>query len=175
MSGRLGGLSGQPTQGFSGNYVVCASSGYFNAGGVANSARLDGMLFAVSTVKLTDATDGTTNTALVSELLLVEDDDSHDIRGRYYNPAHSGVSFSTRLPPNAPVPDQFNWCSPQPVPRAPCTWTGTNVFVLPRSYHPGGVNAGLADGSVRFIAENIDAATFRALGSRNGDEVSGPY
>jgi prepilin-type N-terminal cleavage/methylation domain-containing protein len=166
-----GGLSGQPTQGFSGNYVTCASSTYFNAGGLTNSAKLDGMLFAVSQVKLTDATDGTTNTALVSELLLVVDDDSHDIRGRYYNPAHSGVSFSTRLPPNAPVPDQFNWCGNTPQKEAPCIYTGTNIFVLARSMHPGGVNLAMSDGSIRFVRNSITPTTYQAWGSRYGGEV----
>ena len=87
------------------------------------------------------------------------------------NPAHSGVAFSTRIPPNTMVPDQFNWCSNQPNnPRAPCIWTGTNMFVSARSYHPGGVNLGLGDGSVRYVSDNVDPVAFRALGSRNGNE-----
>lgn len=40
-----------------------------------------------------------------------------------------------------------------------------------RSRHPGGVNFTLADGSVRFITETIDLASYHALGSRNGGEV----
>ena len=40
-----------------------------------------------------------------------------------------------------------------------------------RSYHPGGVNALLADGSVRFIKETIDGYTWRALGTVAGGEV----
>jgi prepilin-type N-terminal cleavage/methylation domain-containing protein/prepilin-type processing-associated H-X9-DG protein len=39
-------------------------------------------------------------------------------------------------------------------------------FIAARSYHPGGVNLCLADGSVRFIFDNIDIATWRLLGSR---------
>jgi prepilin-type processing-associated H-X9-DG protein len=39
------------------------------------------------------------------------------------------------------------------------------------SMHSGGMNACLGDGSVRFIRESIDMATYRALGSRNGGEV----
>jgi prepilin-type processing-associated H-X9-DG protein len=39
------------------------------------------------------------------------------------------------------------------------------------SYHPGGVNVGLCDGSVRFIKESIALPTWRAIGSRNGGEV----
>ncbi len=40
-----------------------------------------------------------------------------------------------------------------------------------RSFHPGGANFGLGDGSVRFLSENIDGTTYRALASRAGGEV----
>jgi prepilin-type N-terminal cleavage/methylation domain-containing protein/prepilin-type processing-associated H-X9-DG protein len=40
-----------------------------------------------------------------------------------------------------------------------------------RSYHSGGVNTLFMDGSVRFITNSIDQATWRALGTRNGGEV----
>lgn len=165
------GGSGTPTQGFSGNVIVNAGSDYFRKTQDIDSANLDGVFFAVSKVRIDDIKDGTTNTALVSELILSPDTDSHDIRGRYHNPAHGGVLFSTRLPPNNMVPDQLNWCANNPVPKAPCIWTETNMFVSVRSYHTGGVNLGLADGSVRFISETIDPDTFKAIGSRAGGEV----
>jgi prepilin-type processing-associated H-X9-DG protein len=69
------------------------------------------------------------------------------------------------------VPDRFNWCSPQPVPQAPCIYTETNMFVSPRSYHRGGVNLGLADGAVRFIGNTISNRVFQAIGSRKGGET----
>ena len=40
------------------------------------------------------------------------------------------------------------------------------------SFHPGGVDALFADGGVRFLAETIDIATYAALITRNGEEVS---
>jgi len=40
-----------------------------------------------------------------------------------------------------------------------------------RSYHPGGVNALLMDGSVRFVADTVDLATWQAIGSRAGGEA----
>jgi prepilin-type N-terminal cleavage/methylation domain-containing protein/prepilin-type processing-associated H-X9-DG protein len=45
--------------------------------------------------------------------------------------------------------------------------------ITARSYHPGGVNALLGDGSVRFIKSTIDGNTWRALGTIQGDEVIG--
>jgi prepilin-type processing-associated H-X9-DG protein len=42
-----------------------------------------------------------------------------------------------------------------------------------RSLHPRGVNAAMADGSVRFVADEIDLAPWQALGSINGGEVVG--
>jgi prepilin-type N-terminal cleavage/methylation domain-containing protein/prepilin-type processing-associated H-X9-DG protein len=163
------------SQGIHGNYVLCAGDDYFNPGGPANSAKLDGLFFARSRVRLQEITDGTSNTALASEIILTADVVDNDVRGRYYNPAHCGTLFSTRIPPNTLVPDQFDWCSSRPNPRAPCIWTGTNIFISPRSYHPGGVNLGMADGSVRFVADAVDPATFKDLGSRAGGEPPGEF
>ena len=39
------------------------------------------------------------------------------------------------------------------------------------SYHPGGVNALLADGSVRFIKSSVNGQAWRALGTIAGGEV----
>jgi prepilin-type processing-associated H-X9-DG protein len=39
------------------------------------------------------------------------------------------------------------------------------------SFHPGGVNLAMCDGSVRFIKNSIDRSTWRAIGSMNGGEV----
>jgi len=44
-----------------------------------------------------------------------------------------------------------------------------------RSFHVGGCHFLLGDGSVRFVSENIDGATYRALASRDGGEVIGNF
>lgn len=49
-------------------------------------------------------------------------------------------------------------------------------MITSRSYHSGGiVNVLLMDGSVRSVTSQINLATWRALGSRNGGEVVGDY
>jgi prepilin-type processing-associated H-X9-DG protein len=43
--------------------------------------------------------------------------------------------------------------------------------VAASSYHAGGVNVGMADGSVRFVSDTIDFATWQGMGTRAGNEV----
>lgn len=51
----------------------------------------------------------------------------------------------------------------------------TTAAVTARSYHPGIVNALMADGSVRNIAETVDLAVWRALATRDGREVTSGF
>ncbi|MEX1224129.1 MAG: H-X9-DG-CTERM domain-containing protein, partial [Pirellulales bacterium] len=45
-------------------------------------------------------------------------------------------------------------------------------FESPGSEHPGGAIFCLADGSVRFIDENVDTELFQYFGSRAGGEAA---
>jgi len=47
------------------------------------------------------------------------------------------------------------------------SWTGRGFS----SFHSGGCNFGMADGSVRFVKQTVDPRTYNALGSRRGGEV----
>jgi prepilin-type processing-associated H-X9-DG protein len=47
----------------------------------------------------------------------------------------------------------------------------STIHFAASSYHPGGVNVGLADGSVTFISEVINLAVWQALGSINGSNL----
>jgi prepilin-type N-terminal cleavage/methylation domain-containing protein/prepilin-type processing-associated H-X9-DG protein len=67
-----------------------------------------------------------------------------------------GPTLNGRLRPNAKCPD-LNFRSAK--------------VTAARSRHPGGVNACMADGSVRFIKESVDPATWAAIWTRSGGEV----
>jgi prepilin-type N-terminal cleavage/methylation domain-containing protein/prepilin-type processing-associated H-X9-DG protein len=82
-----------------------------------------------------------------------------------------GTTFYTHtLPPNwnrkvATGNQQYN-----------CGDTAIAHFhVAASSYHTGGVNVCFADGSVHFIADSIDFATWQAMGSMAGGEVLGNW
>jgi len=173
---------GTPTQGFSGNVVTCAGSGYFNRGGVVNSAQLDGVFFAVSKIRMGDIIDGTSTTAMVGELILSPDKQSTSPPAalttfavattiRPMEECSSARAF--RPTPWCPINSTGATMIPCPAPRA--SIRAPTCFVSVRSYHPGGVNLGLADASVRFVADTVNPVLFTALGSRNGGEAIGAY
>ena len=45
------------------------------------------------------------------------------------------------------------------------------VQLPPSSYHPGGVNVAICDGSVSFVKDSIALNAWRSLGTRNGGEI----
>jgi prepilin-type processing-associated H-X9-DG protein len=59
------------------------------------------------------------------------------------------TAVNTVLPPNSPS------CQTG-------TWDGDDGLYPPTSYHPGGVNGAMADGSVRFLSDNIDTGNLAA-------------
>ncbi|MBA4066412.1 MAG: prepilin-type cleavage/methylation domain-containing protein [Isosphaera sp.] len=163
----------EANQGFHSNYVGNAGSGPFNPGGSFGD-KLDGVFFTKSRLRLTDLSDGTTQVLMVSELLVSPDAPNHDVRGRIWNPARQGGTwFSTALPPNTPSPDRLQYC--QPLPGVPCVAGTTDIVLHARSRHTGGVNAALADGSVRFVRDAVDPVTYRNLGSRADGATVGDY
>ncbi|MEZ6061151.1 MAG: DUF1559 domain-containing protein [Planctomycetaceae bacterium] len=52
---------------------------------------------------------------------------------------------------------------------------GEAAIISARSFHIGGVNSLLADGSVRFFSDSIDLGIWRSLGTRSGGEVTGEF
>lgn len=58
---------------------------------------------------------------------------------------------------------------------ATCAGKPTYAAVTSRSFHTGGVNSLLMDGSTRFFSENMDVNIWRALGTRSGGEIVGEF
>lgn len=99
-----------------------------------------------------------------------------NVSGRYYSDGSSAATgFNTILPPNSPSCAASN-ISPDE----------SRIIAPPTSYHPGGANVSMLDGSVQFISETIHSGdltkglvqsgvspygVWGALGSRDGGEA----
>jgi prepilin-type processing-associated H-X9-DG protein len=165
-------VTATPNQGAHGNYVLCAGNTYYgnDGGGLA----LNGLFYCKSHTRISDISDGTSNTLLSSEIIISPDTTLNDLRGRYWNTWQGNVLFSTLYSPNTTVGDRSLYCNPLPL--APCQALGTtNTVQSARSYHAGGVNVGLADGSVRFCSNYIDITIWQNLATRAGGEVIGTW
>lgn len=181
--GRVNGLAD-----WGSNYVANNGSGTVGYGLIASG---DG-LFTQTPVRLGDITDGTSNTAAFSESTLgpggsaptapdpravvLEVPGGNDptpgacdgasgtwstLRGGKWIDGHYGNKlYNHYYTPNAPTWDCGNGSHNKGLSTA-------------RSYHTGGVNVVLADGSVRRVSNGISLATWRALATRAGGEMLG--
>jgi prepilin-type N-terminal cleavage/methylation domain-containing protein/prepilin-type processing-associated H-X9-DG protein len=159
------------SQGYHINVVACAGSDVFNPSYSPDGKALRGIFYPFSKTKFADISDGTSSTYLLSEIIVSPDTTAHDIRGRVGNTYDGNNFFSALYPPNTSVGDRgVGFCVP--LPKAPCQLPGTSNLVLSaRSYHPGGVNAALADGAVRVVSDQISETPHRAMGTRAGSEL----
>lgn len=111
--------------------------------------QYDGMFYNDSRVRLSDVSDGTSNTAMICEVWGRKEKVSPpDARGMNLHAVayldHAPNSFRTT------------------------PWA-------PNSYHPGGVHLALADGSVRYISDSIHLPTLQALASRASGDIVGEF
>lgn len=140
---------------------------------------LNGMFFGCSSTRFRDITDGTSNTIMIGESYTdptyVKDNQGMDFwlfgapqtggwdcrpgdRGGSEHSEGLGSAYwniNTRL-------------------RDPSVH-GTIMELTFGSYHTGGAQFAMADGSVRFISENLDLGVLRSLGSIGGGEVIGEF
>jgi prepilin-type N-terminal cleavage/methylation domain-containing protein/prepilin-type processing-associated H-X9-DG protein len=165
---------------------------------IAPTETANGVLYYLSKVRITDLTDGTSNTAVFSE----------KIRGQGSPDPRTDMLTM----PNTTTLDQtYQTCNSQPATATPltskqgaswvmgemCCTTYNHVStpntrtcagigfpgnmanmamqVPPSSRHTGGVNICLGDGSVRFVRDSIDLGVWRALGTRSGGEPAGDF
>jgi prepilin-type N-terminal cleavage/methylation domain-containing protein len=133
---------------------------------------LDGMLFGASRIKFRDVTDGTSNTLMLGESYtdpnFVKDNQGMDYfaffapqMGRWRPGVRTGTEHSEGL--GSAVVAINSRLNP--------TVHGVLMEMSFGSYHVGGAMFSIGDGSVRFISQSIDLATYQALATRSGGEV----
>jgi len=86
--------------------------------------------------------------------------------------SHSNALFNTAAPPNWKCQ---NGAGGAGVGGAGVAWDSCIGITPSRSQHPGGVNVCLADGSVRFVRDNITLLTWQILGNIGDGQVLGDF
>jgi prepilin-type processing-associated H-X9-DG protein len=118
--------------------------------------------------------DGTSNTLLMSEILKALSPEDNDWRGDIQN--DDGVCrFHTLVTPNTSAPDiiENGWFQDTGDRMMPAVAGARQSQVAAaRSRHPGGVNASMCDGSIRFVNNSISLRLWQALGTMDGAEVT---
>ena len=180
-----------------GNYLVCYGNvtfggsaigpgrGVFGCSSIPNAA---GNQFIPYQAQIAQISDGTSNTLLMSEVIVAKLDNNQngggnwqngDFRGHVWHdaysasPSHCPNIFMSINPPNSSVPDNA-LCGivANNDPLMPCTNGSTTTRVnTARSRHSGGVNSLFADGSMRFVTNTITTTTWQALGTMDSGEA----
>lgn len=151
-----------------------------------NATDPGGLFGTFSKFTLTSCKDGSSNTLLASEGIIRGNPSTAtwgELGGYWGGAPHGSYAFSAAEPPNTPVADRVYTCKAATMtgaPKsAPCesgnTLGLTGRYNFARSYHTGGVTAVLADGSVRFVSDNVDRQTWMKLGKRNDGQTLGEF
>jgi prepilin-type N-terminal cleavage/methylation domain-containing protein len=166
-----------------GNYAACYGNGGYGQIYTKDAAR-GGMFGNHHSLGVNDMLDGTSNTLAFGELKHRLPSGTgpsfEDTRGTWAYGVMGANIFSTRTGPNTSVRDQIWGCRtfPNPPVKMPCVQSGTpyeELHAALRGYHPGGVQACIGDGAVRFFSDTIDLQVWQALGSRGGGEAIGDF
>ena len=132
----------------------------------------------LSCINFQAITDGLSNTLMTAEV----------IQGQGQSPAayqltgfgwwYGGCTFESFLGPNSTLPDQMegaSYCNTTNSLNPPCIAAPggdlTQITNAARGRHPGGVNTGMCDGSVRFVKNSINLYTWKSLSSTHGGEI----
>jgi prepilin-type N-terminal cleavage/methylation domain-containing protein/prepilin-type processing-associated H-X9-DG protein len=177
------------------NYAVNGGANRQNFGGRVNGVAwwLGGNSSYGSVVRLSSITDGTSNTAAFSEWIKGKTGQNLPGPNLVYGIAQyanggSTNDYNTCIAASTPLWDfkgeywtlqdtgrggpYYHVMTPNQKSCAVTTAFGNaDSFICPGSFHPGGANLLLMDGSVRFIKSTVNPGTWTALGTRNVGEV----
>jgi prepilin-type processing-associated H-X9-DG protein len=171
---RLNGIYYGPGGSYEGaatNYDLITSGHDFSVCNYWKTAGAQRRMFGEnSTTKITDVSDGTSNTLMVGETTkMYANGDAEAWAYRawvmtgvevYYDAADAGINL-WYMPWVSPA-----WVPYQPHPGICHTWWANAA-----SLHPGGCNFTFADGSVHFISQTVDKPTLLGLATMAGGEV----
>jgi prepilin-type processing-associated H-X9-DG protein len=125
-------------------------------------------------VRISGVTDGTSSTFLIGE-------NSPNLNGQLAWANGDATYATTVIPLNWMTKFKDGEVEPNGDPcglnalynpnRSVRCWRNQVYIYAFKSWHPGGANFAMADGSVTFIRQSINARTYNALGSRAGGEV----
>ena len=152
-------------------YGGYGGGGFFNNGSVGHGNTMDisqisGVFGRMTpSAKMAKISDGTSNTILMGEVR--PDCSDHINNGWFHNNAlwvatTPPINFPT-CPESPALPDQCNQTN---------TWNTSQGF---KSQHAGGAHFLLCDGSVKFLSENLDYATYQKLGDRRDGKTVGEF
>jgi prepilin-type N-terminal cleavage/methylation domain-containing protein/prepilin-type processing-associated H-X9-DG protein len=161
---------------FGSQFTMDNSTGYASA-----PSKLRGLMGNSGAAKMASISDGQSNTVALWEIRAGPD--GSDPRGVWalgrgivvggcdrwgdcYGINDSGDFYSN--PPR--LPDDVHGCSSAPQHRMPCFANADGQHGA-KSLHVGGCNAALADGSVKFVNQNIDFVVLRAINTVAGGET----
>ncbi len=114
----------------------------------------DGMLIALTPIRVADVADGTSNTLMVGE---VTGGGPGSTNGRFWAEFNmSSTIFGINRAGSMPGDGVFN------------RFTNDGFS----SYHPGGCHFLMADGSTQYVSENVDQHLLFALTTRNGAKLN---
>ncbi|WP_442484986.1 DUF1559 family PulG-like putative transporter [Aeoliella sp. SH292] len=143
------------------------------APGVAPFRHDGGVTTKPRATPFSQITDGTSNTLMVSEVLIGQTNEDKDWRGDILNDEGT-FRFQTMNTPNSSVADivaDGYFVDIQDTAMPVVNGAFTVQQAAARSRHPGGVNAAMCDGSVDFFSDDISLTTWVSLGTMNGQEA----